>query len=732
MSQTRHTPRGLVTRARRGLRALLLLAVVVGAWRVVRKPLFLPKPPRPDDATFEQAQRVRIVRDTWGVPHVFGKSDADASFGLAYAHAEDDFPLLQGVLAAATGRLSLLVLSEEALANDYYVALVRVREQLAEQYDALGADYRAVLEGYARGLNLYAFLHPTEADGRLYPLSGRDIAAGFAHKIPLMFDMNKVLGAIVSGPPKHVGARVLSQRDEEARREDSAFPGSNAHALAASRSTDGVARLNVNSHQPWEGPVAWYEAHVTSEEGWNMSGGLFPGAPIVLHGHNDHLGWAHTVNAPDLIDVYELTLDPTKPGTYELDGAALPLEEKQAPIAIDTGFFVFTAHKPVYWSKHGPVMKTDQGAWAIRYAGIGRALRAGEQWFRMNKANDLAQWKSAMRMQAIPMFNTVYADRETVYYVYNALLPMRHGGYDWRGVLPGNKSDAIWSEYLPFDALPHVEDPPSGFVQSCNSTPWKTTTGDANPRADAFSADFGIETNVTNRTLRSLALFGDGAKVSREDFLRFKWDRTYAADAAIRRQVLEPLRALVPADAAEREALELLGAWNGACDEGSAGATIAILTWRGVDPDAAGGNAVPRDAAPAFRTAVMWLTARFGKVAVPWGDVHRLRRGAVDLPLGGGPDVLNGVNARSVEDRLVGRQGDSLVLIVELPPNATDAARSSSIHQFGASSRPSSPHYADQAPLFVRRELKPTWRTPAELGAHTERSYHPGEPGGAW
>jgi penicillin amidase/acyl-homoserine-lactone acylase len=709
-------------RARRWLRGLLAIVLIVGVFRLVRKPYLLPKPPHPDPETFEQAKRVRIVRDTWGVPHVFGKSDFDAAFGLAYAHAEDDFPTVQAVVAAGNGHLSLLRLSQEALANDYYVGLVRVREQVAEQYDSLSPEYRAVLEGYARGLNLYAHLHPAEADGRLYPLTGKEIAAGFAHNVPLMFDIGTVLRAIAFGPPKHAGSRLLSQRDEQTRK-DSAFPGSNAHAVAASRSADGVARLNINSHQPWEGPVAWYEANVTSEAGWNMTGGLFPGSPLILHGHNDHLGWAHTVNSPDLVDVYELKLDAGKPGSYELDGAPQPLEEKQAPIEIDTGFFVLTVHKPVYWSAHGPVIKTEHGAWAIRYAGIGRALRSGEQWFRMNKARDFGEWRQAMGMQAIPMFNTVYADLEHVYYVYNALLPVRRDGPDWRAVLPGNESALIWNEYLPFEALPQVEDPPSGFVQSCNSTPWKTTTGDANPRAEAFAENLGIENDVTNRTARSLALFGTSAPITREDFFRFKWDRVYDPGAEIMREVVRPLKDVASADPAEREALGIINAWDAVLDERSQGATLAVLTWRGVSPGLAGGVA-STDLVTAFRAAVKWLVLHFGTVRVPWGDVLRLRRGTVDLPLGGGPDVMNSIDARTVEGHLVGHHGDSLVVIAEL---RSDGVYSSSIHQYGASNRPTSPHFADQAPLFAKRTLKPTWRTPAQLEGHIERTYHPGE-----
>ena len=690
--------------------------VLTAIFRIARKPLLLPKPPRPDESTFAQAKRVRIVRDTYGVPHVSGPTDADAAFGLAYAHAEDDFPLIQGVLAAATGRLSMLVLSKEALANDYYVGLVRVREQVAEQYDALSADYRAVLEGYARGLSLYAYHHPEQADGRLYPITGRDIAAGFAHKIPLMFDMNKVLGAINDGPPRHAGERLsMAEQTSES------FPGSNAHAVSAARSTDGVARLNVNSHQPWEGPVAWYEAQITSEEGWNMTGGLFPGAPIVLHGHNDHLGWAHTVNKPDLVDVYELTMQGDR---YQLDDRWVPLEERQAPIAIDTGFFVLTVHKAAYWSEHGPVMKTDEGAWAIRYAGIGRALKAGEQWYRMNKATSFEQWQEAMRTSSIPMFNTVYADAQHIAFFYNALLPRRAEGHDWQAVVPGNQAALIWKDYLPFDDLPHVIDPASGFVQSCNATPWRTTTGDANPRAEAFPSSFGIETNLTNRSARSLALFGGDKPLSREDFLRFKWDRTYSASSEIMAEVVRPLAILVVNDPNEQAALKLVLSWDGEVDEASPASTIAILTWRGVNPDHAGGNKTPTDVASAFRAAVKWLVQHFGSAHVPWGEVQRLRRGSVDLPLGGGPDVINGINARDTEDRLVGRQGDSLVVVVDF---AKDKTTSESIHQYGSSSRASSPHYADQAPLFVKRTLKPTWRTPSEQAAHTERAYHPGE-----
>lgn len=696
--------------------------VVLAAWPWIRSHYLRPHPPRPDAETFAEAQRVRILRDTYGVPHVFGDTDADAAFGLAYAHAEDDFGTIQDVLAAGRGRLSLLHLSKTALANDYYARLIGIREQLDAQYASIPADVRAVLEAYARGMNLYAYLHPGEADGRLFPARGEDVAAGFIHKLPIMEGLPAVLAALDGAKARHVGDAVVAAADA---RPNDAFPGSNGHAVAAARASDGVTRLNVNSHQPWEGPVAWYEAQVVSGEGWNMTGGTFPGAPFLLHGHNEHLGWAHTVNTPDLIDVYELAPVPARPRAYRFDGGERELEVRDAAIEIDVGFFTLTLHKEVLGSAHGPVLETKHGRYAVRFAGIGRGIRAVEEWFRMNKARSFDEWKGAMAIQGIPMFNTVYADRANVFYVYNALLPVRAPGFDYRTVLPGDRSDVVFHDYLPFAALPQVEDPPSGFVMTCNSSPFAATAGAGNP-ADTYAADCGIEHTLSNRARRSLALLGGDAPVSGDDFVRMKFDRVYDPQSAVFVKVVRPLLAtFVPRTENETRALALLRSWDGGAEESSAAATIAILTLKACvsefhnegDPD------LP-DPADALRDTVAWLVESYGRVEVPLGEVQRLRRGAVDLPLGGGPDVMNAAYAKRVKGHLVGTQGDSYVLLVEF----TDAGpRARSISNYGASNRAESPHYADQAPLFVRRELKPAWRSEGEIREHLEREYRPGE-----
>jgi acyl-homoserine lactone acylase PvdQ len=324
------------------------------------------------------------------------------------------------------------------------------------------------------------------------------------------------------------------------------------------------------------------------------------------------------------------------------------------------------------------------------------------------------------------MFNTVYADREHVFYVYNGLLGRRAPGFDYTKVLPGDRSDVVFQDYLPFDALPQVLDPPSGFVQSCNATPFSATKGEGNPRPEDFPPMLGIETEQSNRSLRSLALLGTGERLSREDFLRMKWDRAYDASARMFSRAVRPvLERASPRTAGERRAIELLRAWDGTADDRSPSATIAVMTYKILDPIARSDtDPALTDPTAALGDVVRYLEAGFGRVDVPLGEVQRLRRGATDLPLGGGPEVLNATYTKRRDGRLVATQGDSLVMIVDF---AKEGARSESVQPYGASNRPASPHYADQAPLFVARRLKPTWRAPEELAQHTERAYRPGE-----
>jgi penicillin amidase/acyl-homoserine-lactone acylase len=708
--------------------AALLLAGCAIAWRANHA-----APPAVPDAR-QDAWRaaVTIHRDALGVPHVHGRTDAATAFGLAWAHAEDDYPTIEWSLAAARGQLGRVDPGGLSAANDFLVQLFDIPQAAARQYAELPPAFREYLDAYAAGLSYYATRHPDEADARLHPLTGADIVAGFAHKLPLMMGVGEALGNLfrMEAAQLATGAALETRHDEPSPLPDwfrARLAGSNAHAVARARSADDVTRLNVNSHQPWEGPVAWYEAHLLSDEGMNVLGGVFPGSPVVLHGHNAALGWAHTVNRPDLVDVYRLEVREEPRPEYRLDGAWLPLAAREVALPFDIGIATPRLRRTVYDSAHGPVVKTPAGWFALRYPGADRLGKSVYQWYRMGRADGLEAWQEAMRLQYLPMMNTVYADRENVLYVYNALMPLREAAADWRAVLPGDRAALIWERTLAWDALPRVLNPPSGLVFNTNTTPFIATDGAGNPRVEDFAPSFGIERHLNNRALRTLETFGRDARISREAFLRYKFDRAFSADSAFRREVLGPLlRDHAPASADEAHALALLAAWDDEMAPGSTAASVAQLIhepWQQALEFSAVDTPAP-DPARLFAEAVRRLRRDFGRVDVALGELQRLRRARTDLPLGGGADTLNAVHTRDAPRHRVGVAGDSYILLVEF---GADGVRSSSRHQYGNVNRPESAHYADQAEAFARRELKPNAFTLEAVRAAAVRSYHPGE-----
>jgi penicillin amidase/acyl-homoserine-lactone acylase len=287
---------------------------------------------------------------------------------------------------------------------------------------------------------------------------------------------------------------------------------------------------------------------------------------------------------------------------------------------------------------------------------------------------------------------------------------------------------------VPFDRLPQVLNPAAGFVQNSNSTPFQTTVGPGNPDRDDFSPTMSIETEMTNRALRALELFGADESITFDEFVSYKYDMTYSTQSDIPRYVQTIIDAPLPDDPDIQQAVELLSGWDLRVDPDSPATGLVILTLHylyendvGIKPSALVGREVPEDGLlQALQQAVQTLKTEHGRLDVPWSQVNRLQRGVVDLGLGGGPDVLHSVYGRLEDGRFIGFQGDSYVLLV-----AWDAAgdvRSLSIHQYGSATLDeSSPHYADQAALFARRELKPVWFDEADIRANLEREYQPGE-----
>ena len=711
----------------------LLVVTLLPLSSYLYRQLSRPALAAPSAETLALQQAVTIYRDELGVPHIHGQTDNAVAFGFAFAHSEDDFPTIQGSLAAARGQLGLLLPGELAGANDFLVQLLDVQRNAHTQFDELPADFQAYLNAYAAGLNYYAYLHPDEADSRLFPLSGVDVVAGFNHKLPLMMGVGSALQNLFSFTPEQlqVGQPVERKLDQVPELPDwfsGRLAGSNAHAVKRQRSSDDVTRLNINSHQPWEGPVAWYEAHLISDQGMNILGGTFPGAPVILHGHNNKLGWAHTVNRPDMIDLYKLTVRENPALEYQLDGQWLPLREHNAAMTLDLKVFDWTVNKSYYESEHGPVVKLDSGDYyAVRFPGRATQGKAVYQWYLMDKAQSLSQWQAAMGLQYLSMMNTLYADRDNIFYVYNALLPVREEGPDWRTILPGDQRSLIWQDTLVYERLPQVLNPASGLLMNTNTTPFLATDGPENPRPQDFSATLSIERVLNNRGWRTFETFGRDPQISREEFLRYKFDQRYSRDSAVFKELLEPLLANYQGQTEdERQALQQLRDWDGEMAADSTAASLVRLIeepWNKPRLYEPLHTPVP-EAVALFQAAVVQLSSDFGGISVPLTDLQKLQRGDVQLGLGGGSDTLNSVHTEQRGKYRVGTAGDSYILLVEF---AADGTRSWARHQYGNVNRKDSPHYSDQAVAFQQRQLRPSHFQLADVQANAERYYHPGE-----
>ncbi len=689
---------------------------------------------------------VEILRDEYGVPHIFGKTDAATAYGLAYAHCEDDWDTLQQSFFLARGRVAMLE-GRDALPLDYLVKLFRFRDIVDAKYEKeLSPETRALVEAFAAGCNHYAADHPEKVkDPSLLPTTGKDIVMGFMIKSPMFFGMDrevrKLFESGAAGEVTKKGCKpeglVKGTIDLSALPyEDLAGPGfltgnmevgSNTFAVAPSRTPDGRTHLNINSHQPYAGPVAWYEAHLHSEEGWDMVGGVFPGTPVVLHGHNRNLGWAHTVNAPDLVDVYKLDMNPDNENQYKFDGEWKDLEVTKVTLTVPLwGGIRIPVNREALYSVHGPAVRTETGVYAIRYAGYGDIGQV-EQWYRMNKATNFDEFKAALQPQDIASFNIGYADKTgNIAYFYNAKFPKRAEGYDWRKYLPGDTSETLWTEYLPQSSNPMIINPKSGYVYNCNGTPYEATARDEDLKPVQFSQTLGIQTDQTNRGHRAFELFDPDTSITTEEFYQYKYDIKYSQNSDAKKLGDMILGIDVAGDPLLTEAQDLIRKWDMSCDLENTSAAIAILT---LEPVVRGSVAkTPEAIKEQLKLSAERLMKHHGKLAVPWGEVNRLVRGEVNVPMVGGPDILRAVYGKWNDEKgiLEGEGGDCYVVLVSWDKDGNVSSRS--IHQFGSATlNANSPHYADQSERFAKHDPKPVRLDRADIEANLTAKYRPGE-----
>ena len=658
-----------------------------------------------------------ITRDIFGVPHVHGATDADAAFGLAYAQADDDIKNILSTINLASAN-SGLKSGRDGATTDYLIKALGISELVEARYEEdLSLEVQAVLEGFVAGLNYWLSLNLNNETKDYYPVNKVDLVASFAIQNIFFAQIDSAIKDLMN-MPKEISTAELDKGGESLK-VASLVAGSNAFALNSNKTTDGKTRLIINSHQPLDGPVAWYEAHISSDEGWNMMGGLFPGSPFVFVGFNENLGWGMTVNKPDLTDAFKLQINPDNDNQYLLDGKWEDFETKNIKLPTKLlGPIRWTFNREAKYTKHGLVLETDSGSYALKLAGM-NDIRQADQWFRMNKAQNKEEWIDAMKMRAIISFNAVYADKEdNIMLLHNTAGPIRNEVYDWTLPVDGTKSELIWDQITPFDEIPLLVNPNSGWIVSANQDPFRVSAITDNLKRSDYSKTLGIETKMTNRAYRVIEIFDNNKKFNEQDLLDAKFDNQYSTESRSVKYLKNILETEYE-DEELKDAQKILNAWDLKTDYNNRSAALGVCIlqeeWRafmnGIDA---------LDSKKMFEDCIDQIKDSFDRVDPLWSEVNFLMRGDLVLPIQGGPDTLRAVYGRPQDDgTLKAVAGDGLV--VSLAWDSVGNQESRSIHQYGSATQDStSKHYNDQAKLFVDEQMKPTFFNKTELKNNTE------------
>ena len=658
-----------------------------------------------------------ITRDIFGVPHVHGATDADAAFGLAYAQADDDIKNILSTINLASAN-SGLKSGRDGATTDYLIKALGISELVEARYEEdLSLEVQAVLEGFVAGLNYWLSLNLNNETKDYYPVNKVDLVASFAIQNIFFAQIDSAIKDLMN-MPKEISTAELDKGGESLK-VASLVAGSNAFALNSNKTTDGKTRLIINSHQPLDGPVAWYEAHISSDEGWNMMGGLFPGSPFVFVGFNENLGWGMTVNKPDLTDAFKLQINPDNDNQYLLDGKWEDFETKNIKLPTKLlGPIRWTFNREAKYTKHGLVLETDSGSYALKLAGM-NDIRQADQWFRMNKAQNKEEWLDAMKMRAIISFNAVYADKEdNIMLLHNTAGPIRNEAYDWELPVDGTKSELIWDQVTPFDEIPLLVNPNSGWVVSANQDPFRASAIADNLKRSDYSKTLGIETKMTNRAYRVIEIFDNNKKFNEQDLLDAKFDNQYSTESRSVKYLKNILETEYE-DEELKDAQKILSAWDLKTDYDNRSAALGVCIlqeeWRTFM------NRIDApDSKKMFKDCIDMIKDSFDRVDPLWSEVNFLMRGDLALPIQGGPDTLRAVYGRPQDDgTLKAVAGDGLV--VSLAWDSLGNQESQSIHQYGSATQDStSKHYDDQVKLFVDEQMKPTFFDKADLKNNTE------------
>ncbi len=684
-------------------------------------------------------RQVEIVRTAHGVPHIRAENLRAAGYALAWLQLEDYGPRTALNVLRAHGEMAA-VFGHDSIESDF--VFQRARARAIETYHLLDQETRDLYDGFAAGVNRYVELHGGEFPaGMPTDFTGYDVAT-LDVGLPGFAAARRFLARMQGGRARGDTSRGSGATEDLSG--STAWPdvGSNAWAFAPSRTKSGKAILLRNPHLAWS--AGYYEAQMTVPGVVDFYGDFRIGGPFaVVGGFNRYLGWATTNNAQLRDEIYALDVDSGATDHILLDGASLPLTRELVTVAFRNGPGLSTETREVWSTPLGPVILRANGkVYIVRTAGDGD-FRGGEQFLRMMRATSLAEWKDAMRMRARVTSNFTYADRAgNILFLWNAALPLLpHPSGGDTIAIPVHATGDAWTRYVPFDSLPQFLNPRGGYVHNENNSPHFTNVREPIDTTNAYP---NLQPpDLSLRAQLALQLVGGTNKLSLEDVVRLKFNYRMLLADRVKPDLVAAVKATAPAgDVAA--ALALLERWDNTAAPDRKGATLFEVWWQryaqrqadslsfatvwsAADPlRTPRGLADPARAADAFAWAVQETARRYGSWDVAWGDVHRVRRGSVDVPVGGCSGALGCFRvlnfARDPDGKLEANGGDGWILAVEFG----DLPRAYSVLAYGESPRPDSPWHSDQAEMFARGELKPVAFTAADVDAQTVLRYRPG------
>ncbi|MEZ7993168.1 MAG: acylase [Flavobacteriaceae bacterium] len=640
---------------------------------------------------------IEIVRDHYGVPHIYADLDTEVAYGFAWAQAEDHFKLIQEAYLAGNGLLGKLIGLKGAGA-DFLTQFIQSEKIVNEKFHTLDKKFVALVEAFAQGLNAYAVKYPAQVlEKKLFPLTPKKLLRYTQLQLFISNGADKLVTGIVNNS---LSWPFEIEQDTK---------GSNLIAVSRSRTGTDETFLTINTHQPLEGPTSWYEAHLVSKEGTNIIGAAFPGTPCMLTGANEFLGWTHTVNYPDKADVYALEMHPNRKDVYLVDGISHKLEKFKATLRFKFLGMNIPIKKKFYHSIYGPTLKNKTGVYAVRTPSTTN-INAIEQWWKMNKATNFTSFYKALEMKALPGYNIGYADRnDTIFYISNGKIPIRAKGYDWTDVVPGNTLKTLWDTYYDIKDLPQVISPASGFVYNANHSPFKSSGEADNPLEGNFAKEMNFETYDNNRSTRLLELLEAEDRIGYERFKRIKYDHQLPTPLQYNYMDLNPLFEMKPTDYPEVSVLLTeIQNWNRITNPSSYGAGAYAALYYQLRPfyDQLGeGRTFTHEALfKALKVTKEHLKKHFNSGRIQLGDLQKLARGTKELPIFGLPDVVTAMRGVPYKDgRIKITHGESYIGLVRFTPTKTYYE---SVISFGNSRRPESPHYTDQMELYANFKTK--------------------------